>query len=167
MNPRQTPRPRIILAAMVPFALLALVGMGLAAVQAYKACFWGRAEAAFVRSESVILARGARADHSYSKVHYRFARKGGGGDVQLYFLERASSSPREKSIAVLYDPSVRGEINDWEGSRWDRASNVYVLLFVGLGMTVAGVLPCLVGVALLVRERRKLPPPLPPLAIPV
>jgi hypothetical protein len=69
----------------------------------------------------VILTRGSSTDHTYSEVHYRFAKKGG-GDVQMSFLERASTAPRVKSMAIVYDPSVEGQITRSEGSRWDRAS---------------------------------------------
>lgn len=160
MNLQSIPRWRIIVAAMVPFIILALIGLGLTAFQAYRLCFWDKAEATFVGSDSVIIERGSSTDHTYSMVHYRFAKKGG-GDVYLSFLERASEQ-REKSITILYSPSVVDEIRDTDGFRWDRASSVVVLLCVGLGMAAAGLLPCLIGAALLVREWRK-----PPAAIPL
>jgi len=156
MNPWPIPRSRIILAAMVPFAIIALIGLGLAAFHTYRTCRWDRAEATYVGSQSVMITRGSSTDHTYSEVHYRFDRAGG-GEVQLYFLRRASE-PQEKSIRILYDPSVEGQITRSEGHRWDRASSVSILLGVGLGMAAVGLLPCLIGAALLVREWRRVPP---------
>jgi hypothetical protein len=163
MYPRPIPRSRIILAAMVPFVILALVGLGLTAFQAYRLCFWDRAEATYLGSDPVLLVRGSSTDHTYSEVHYRFAGKDG-GLVLLHFLRRSSGEPPEKSIAILYDPSVQGQITREEGHRWDRASSVYLLLCVGIVMAAVGLLACLVGVGLLVRERmrgRASVPPLP------
>jgi hypothetical protein len=161
MNLQSIPRWRIIVAAMVPFIILALIGLGLTVFQAYRLCFWGKTEATFIGSEPVIIERGSSTDHTYSMVHYRFTKQGG-GDVHLSFLERASSTPREKTITILYSPSVVDDIRDTDGIRWDYASSVYVLMCVGMGMTTAGVLPCLLGAVLLVREWRK-----PPMAIPL
>jgi hypothetical protein len=155
MTSRRIPRSRIILAAMVPFVILALVGLGLSAHKAYRLSSWGRAEATYVGSESVILVRrGGSADHTYSEMHYRFTRQGG-ESVRLSFLQRASADPLEKSIPILYDPSVEGQITRSEGSRWERASNASLFLWVGLGMATAGLLPCLIGAALLFRELRR------------
>jgi hypothetical protein len=61
-------------------------------------------------------------------------------------------------MAVLDDPSVQREISRSQGPRWDRASSVYRLLTVGLVLGAVGLLPCLAGVALLVRERRRARP---------
>jgi hypothetical protein len=159
MTPQRLSRTRVIVAALVPVALLTLIGLGLTAFQAYRLSAWGKAEATYVGSEPVILVRGSSVDHTYSEVHYRFAKKDG-SEVQLYFLERASAEPTAKSMAVLYDPSVQGEITRSEGSRWDRASSVKRLLTVGLVLGGVGLLLCLAGVALLVRERRKARPPI-------
>jgi hypothetical protein len=145
------PRSRIILAAMVPFVLLGLIGMGLTLVQVYKLAFWARAEATYLGSASVRIDRGSSSDHSYSELHYQFVKRNG-REVQLYFLEK-SGAPMVKAMPVLYDPSVDAQITRDEGSRWERASIFYVLLFVGLGMTIAGFLPSLIGVGLLVWDR--------------
>jgi hypothetical protein len=144
MNPRPIPRSRIILAALVPFILLALVGLGLAATMAYKLLRWEKAEATYLGNVPGIFVRGNVADHTISQRHYRFARKDG-SQVQLYFLERESGAPPAKSLAVLYDPSVEAQISSSEGSRWDRASSVWLFLFVGLGMTAVGLFACLAG----------------------
>ncbi len=153
-------RSHIIVAVMVPFALLALIGLGLTAYQGYRLSFWGKSEATYVGSEPLIRVQGSSTDHTYWERHYRFSRKDG-GEVQLHFVERESGAPTEKSMTVLYDPSVQSEISRSEGSRWDRASGVYLLLSVGLGMAAVGLLPCLVGVALLVRDWRRVPVSIP------
>jgi hypothetical protein len=144
---------------MVPFAILALIGLGIVGHKIYRLSFWDRADATYVGSQSVILTRGSSTDHTYSELHYRFAKKDG-SQVQLSFLQRAST-PTEKSMAVLYDPTVEGQItrSERDGYRWDRASHVYLLLFVGLGMAAVGLIPCLVGAVLLVREWRRAPVP--------
>jgi hypothetical protein len=136
---------------MVPFAILALVGLVLAACQWYRLSFWKRANTVYVTSTSLVLVKGNSTDHSYYERHHQFARADG-AEVHLYFVQRQSDGPVEKSMSILYDPSVGEQIRSSEGSRWDRASNVQFLLSVGLVMAVVGLLPCLVGAALLVRE---------------
>lgn len=149
MNRQPISRARIVVAAMVPFAILALVGLGLTVYQTHLLSSWERAEAAYVGSEHVVLTRGDSADHSFSQRHYRFVKKDG-AEVQLYFLERGASP--EKTMGVLYDPDVSGQITRSEGDArlWDRASNVHAFLFAGLGMSAVGLLGCVVGAALLI-----------------
>jgi hypothetical protein len=156
MLARPVSRSRIILAVLVPFVLLALVGLGLAASQGYKLLRWDRAEAVYVGSESLMRVSGNSTEHNYAERHYQFTRKDG-SPVLLEFGERESGASPEKSMAVLYDPSVDTRISREEGSRWDRVSNVRLLFGIGLGMAAAGLLPCLVGAVLLIREWRRVP----------
>jgi hypothetical protein len=160
-------RSRIIVAVMVPFIILALIGLGITANMAYKLSARVKAEATYVGSESVILVRGNSTDHTWSEMHYRFAKKDG-SEVYLHFLERASGSPPAKSIVILYDPTVEGQItrSEPDSYRWDRASIISTLLFVGLGMAAIGLGPCLAGVVLLIRERRRAPVADSPLPLP-
>jgi hypothetical protein len=159
MNGQPISRSRIIaVSVMVPCGILALIGLGLTANMVYKLSARSRAEATYVGSESGMLVRGSSVDHTWSEVHYRFAKKDG-SEVQLYFLQRASDWPPVKSMMILYDPTVEGQItrSERDSYRWDRASMISTLLYVGIGMTIVGLVPCIVCIVMLVRERRKVP----------
>src|SRR5258708_4127513 len=140
-------RTRIVVAAMVPFAILLLIGVGVAGTGLYKLLRWDRAEAVHVSTEHGALVRGNTADHSFSKRHYQFKKKDG-AQVHLVFLDRKSVP--DKTIDVLYDPSVKDELNwtERDSYRWARRSTMYMLLWVGLGMSIVGGLPRVVGTVL-------------------
>lgn len=137
MISRPIPRARIVVAAMVPFAILLLIGFGVAATALYKLLRWDRAEAVHVSTEYGALVRGNTADHRFAKRHYQFSRRDG-AQVRLVFLDRQLMP--DKTIDVLYDPSVKDELNwtERDSYRWARRSTVYLLLWVGLGMSIVG-----------------------------
>jgi hypothetical protein len=142
----RNPLTLVIVAIMVPFLILTLVGGGLGASAVYKLVFWDRTTAVHAWDETLLLTRG-NDSRVMTRRHYNFTRKDG-VSTDIEFLD--DSHNKEQAIEIRYSSSARFTPGlPYDSSNWDRESSVRVMLYAGLAVAFVGLLPCLVGAALL------------------